>query len=168
MQWIFYSKICFEWSTSPGFVSFRNPTSKSYLSYFLSKSFKYSLSSHPSKKWHVSPFLEGSGFNPMAGSALLDQKKNTKKVPPTSSISWTFNFLAATSSPSMPFRFLRLKGWKTGSLGQWDWHLIPMAFIWNCMELLSIPCYIYIYIDPYLIPNKYLSYIQLSDYSNYE
>ena len=38
------------------------------------------------------------------------------------------------------------------------------------MELHGIAKYtmLYIYIDPYLIPNKYLSYIQLSDYSNYE
>lgn len=38
------------------------------------------------------------------------------------------------------------------------------------MELHGIAKYtmLYIYRDPYLIPNKYLSYIQLSDYSKYE
>ena len=45
----------------------------------------------------------------------------------TSSISSTFNFLAANSSPSMPFRFLGLGEWQCRTA--MDWHLFPVAFM---------------------------------------
>ena len=102
----------------------------------------------------------------MAGSALLDQKKHQKgatHLVDLLNLQLFGCYLFAFDAFSLP-KAERVKDRKSGAMG-----LAPYS---NgiYVELHGIAKYtmLYIYIDPYLIPNKYLSYIQLSDYSNYE